>query len=259
MLLGLALASSKPLIEPARSQESPLPEIFENLMDDRQPREDHLHELQPLPWKHIDPFPFTPPPIALTLPPYRGCYYDGKWYHSGTEMSRGYDASSNWCWFVLCEDGHIIHGDDFHCRKTNPPPPPPPPPPPGVFIAPTTRPPVTPKPTEPLSKYDYKCEDNGKEYKYGQEIYHHQDGDFCYGEYCGEWGELIPWENWDCDSKAESSAILHKGMAGCYVHGKHYSPGEDIEKGRDGIWCYGKYCSEKSEVIHYHKEHCNRD
>jgi len=267
LLCLLAMVSSVPLTKQRRIHDitgsSPKEELFPRIvkelslvMDAKPPA------LQPLPWKHLDKPPFTPPPIAETLPPYRGCYYNGKWHHSGTEISRGYDPSSNWCWFVHCENGHIIHGDDFHCHKTTtaPPAPPPAPGPPAPFIPPerltTVGPTEEPEEEEPETKYDYKCEDDGHEYTYGQEIYHHQEGNFCYGEYCGEWGELIPWENWDCGSLKESSARLHQNIAGCYVDGKHYGPGQDIEKGHDGDWCYGKYCSTESEVIDYHNTHC---
>ncbi|XP_060554951.1 uncharacterized protein LOC132715875 [Ruditapes philippinarum] len=65
--------------------------------------------------------PTTMPPT--TRPP--GCYYNGKYYPLGTEISRG--RSGTWCYFTRCDrSGHVISGDNFNCTKkprtTSPPP-----------------------------------------------------------------------------------------------------------------------------------------
>ncbi|KAL4238460.1 hypothetical protein ACF0H5_003168 [Mactra antiquata] len=59
----------------------------------------------------------TPPPTTTPM----GCYYNNKWYAPGTMIEKGYDASSNWCYFTLCdENGNLLNGDNFNCKTTPP-------------------------------------------------------------------------------------------------------------------------------------------
>lgn len=41
------------------------------------------------------------------------------------------------------------------------------------------------------------------------------------------------------------------GGMGCFVNGRHYAPGTDIENHRDYGRCYGSYCDFNSKVVHW--------
>ncbi|KAL3878313.1 hypothetical protein ACJMK2_030676 [Sinanodonta woodiana] len=36
---------------------------------------------------------------------------------------------------------------------------------------------------------------------------------------------------------------------GCIFDGRHFLPGEEISRGREGSWCFGKYCSRDRHII----------
>ncbi|XP_045204036.2 mucin-2-like [Mercenaria mercenaria] len=59
--------------------------------------------------------PTTTVPATTPL----GCYYNGKFYPPGTEISSG--RTGKWCYFTHCtSSGEVISGDDFNCGTTTP-------------------------------------------------------------------------------------------------------------------------------------------
>lgn len=63
--------------------------------------------------------PTTPPVFTTTAP--AGCYIDGHFYPPGSDISRGEDRASNWCYGTFCsEDGNILQWDNFNCFTTLP-------------------------------------------------------------------------------------------------------------------------------------------
>ena len=46
-----------------------------------------------------------------------GCHYRGKFHLPGSVMSSGYDVSSNWCYWTICDaSGGVIYADNFKCK-----------------------------------------------------------------------------------------------------------------------------------------------
>ena len=76
----------------------------------------------------------TKPWPQSTKPP--GCYDDnGKYYPPGSQISKGEDRESNWCFGSYCSyDGQVLQWDNFNCYPT-----------------PTTTPSSAPPPTSPPS------------------------------------------------------------------------------------------------------------
>ena len=63
------------------------------------------------------PFPTTIP--GTPEPPMGGCFFEGEYYSSGQELSKGYDKSSNWCYGTFCDySGQIIRWDNWNCKTT---------------------------------------------------------------------------------------------------------------------------------------------
>lgn len=57
----------------------------------------------------------------ITIPP--GCFYESKFFPSGSEIHYGYDEEENWCWWTYCnEDGNVIAADTPHCKTIQSPP-----------------------------------------------------------------------------------------------------------------------------------------
>ena len=125
------------------------------------------------------PIPFTNP-TTTTRPKtttHTGCYYEGKYYAPGSEISSGQSKASNWCWITRCdEQGHVLNMDNFNCFTTPP------------F---TTTMGATPT-TMPGCYYD------GKYYPFGERFDEGRTGDWCYGSYCDFSGHVVMWDNWNC-------------------------------------------------------------
>ena len=123
----------------------------------------------------VPPTTTTPP----TTPPQLGCYENGKFYPPGTEMSSGYDESSNWCYGSYCDKyGQVQHWDNFNCKTTTVP-------------TTTTTPPTTPQ---------FGCYENGKFYPPGTKISsgYDESSNWCYGSYCDKYGQVQHWDNFNC-------------------------------------------------------------
>ena len=134
----------------------------------------------------------------------------------------------------------------------------------------TTKEPTTtteePTTTQPLLR---GCMVNGQVYQPGQSISEGYDesSNWCYGTYCSYDSEVIPWDNFKCKTTTalpttvptkadtitelltEQTTIPPFPADGCMANGKYYAPGESIDSGSDGNWCYGRYCDENGDGI----------
>ena len=121
-----------------------------------------------------------PPTTTPPMPP--GCQYNGQYYPPNSEINKGEDRQSNWCYGAFCDgQGQVLHWDDFNCFPTTTLP---------TTTAPTTTPPTTPPPG---------CYFHGKYYPLGK-ISRGQDrgSNWCWGYICGEDGHIIAWDNFHC-------------------------------------------------------------
>ena len=84
--------------------------------------------------------PTTPLPTTTTRRP--GCFFDGKYYEPGSDINRGADRGSDWCYGSFCdENGNIVQWDNFHCFTT-----------PRPTTPPTTRPQTTTTTEKPTTR-----------------------------------------------------------------------------------------------------------
>lgn len=200
----------------------------------------------------IDGMPVTQLPTTPGCPP-PNCIYQSKCYENGEEISRGHDGN-NWCYGLMCSDGGTIAWDNFNCGSTTTDAPPTTSPSPSTTA--TTAPLTTaPTPTTPLG-----CSHNGDWYPPGGEISRGLGGKgWCYGMICGEDGQVISWDDWNCDeSTPPPTPTTTPPQHGCFYNGKWYPPGKDISKGADGKgWCYGTYCTAKGTVVAWDDWNCD--
>ena len=159
-------------------------------------------------------------PEPTTVPRQLGCEVDGKFYLPGEEISSGIDKDANWCYGSYCsEDGYTIAWDNWNCFTTTiptelstTPEPTSSPPPPMTTTPQTSAPRTTTVPTtfpEPTTvPRQLGCEVDGKFYLPGEEIRSKIDkeANWCYGSYCGEDGNEIPWDNWNCFTAQPTTA-----------------------------------------------------
>ena len=120
-----------------------------------------------------------------------GCEMDGKWYAPGSDIGSGSDGHG-WCYGTYCsDDGHVITWDNFNCDPTTMPP---------TTAPPTTMPPTTMPPPDTVVTTPMGCEVDGKWYAPGSDIDSGSDGHgWCYGTYCSDDSNIIPWDNFKCD------------------------------------------------------------
>ncbi|CAB4019523.1 Hypothetical predicted protein [Paramuricea clavata] len=244
------------------------------------------------------PFPTTTFPLPTTVPKSLGCEVDGKFYSPGEEISSEIDKEIGWCYGTYCgEDGNVIPWNDFNCGTTTPLP---------ATTAPfptttksttprtTTPRTTTPMTSTPLTTFSVPttalgCEVDGKFYSPGEEISSEIDKEigWCYGTYCGEDGNVIPWNDFNCGATTPllpattapfptttkpttprtttpmtstplTTFSVPTTALGCEVDGKFYSPGEEIssEIDKEIGWCYGTYCGEDGNVIPWNDFNC---
>jgi len=190
--------------------------------------------------------PTTPiEPATSTKRP--GCFYNGKWYEPGQEISRGFDGK-NWCYGIICDkSGSILAWDNFNCRTT------------------TSQPPtITPSPATPVSPATsttrHGCFYGGKWYEPGQEIYRRFDGNnWCYGAICEKSGLILFWDNFNCgtttpkpptSTPASSPPPTTSKRRCCYYKGRWYEPGEEVSR-----WyvrknrCFIRICNKSGHVL----------
>eukprot|EP00794_Sanderia_malayensis_P001391 gene1391-1534_t len=134
----------------------------------------------------------TTEPIPSTIADmnFRGCIYNGKFYPIGSEIEKGYDEHSDWCYGTYCdESGQKVSWDAWNCKKkdlttfpfvTTPP-------------APMTYPPTT-------IPFRHGCFSDGRFFQPGEDISegYDQRSDWCYGSYCSYNGDILQWDKWNC-------------------------------------------------------------
>ena len=189
--------------------------------------------------------PSTPPLVVDTELP--GCTYNRQWYPAGSEIGKKADGYGG-CHGVYCDgDGKLVTWNAWKCDTTTQAT--------RIKAIATTRP-----------HYD-GCFVNGEWYPPRSDITRGSDGNgWCYGTYCGEDGQLVAWDDWDCGmtltaasstqnpSSTPSPQPIH---AGCFQDGEWYPPGSEISNGRDGNgWCYGSICSDDSQIVEWNNWNC---
>eukprot|EP00112_Aurelia_sp_Birch-Aquarium-sp1_P024000 Seg7387.2 transcript_id=Seg7387.2/GoldUCD/mRNA.D3Y31 product="hypothetical protein" protein_id=Seg7387.2/GoldUCD/D3Y31 len=204
--------------------------------------------------------------IPTTLPTRRGCYENGKFFPPGSDISEGYDESSDWCYGSICDtNGEVISWDTWNCKKKSTTPPAATTPP-----IPTTLPDTTlPFPTTPTG-----CYENGKFYPPGSDMSsgYEESSDWCYGSICSVDGVVISWDRWNCKKKTTippatttppipttlPDTTTPSTTYGCFYEGRRYEPEEQISEGYDesSNWCYGLYCGYDGQVSTWDKFDC---
>ena len=239
------------------------------------------------------------PVTQMPLPTCRhsDCLYESKCYADGEEISHGYDGSS-WCYGMVCLNGAIASWDNFNCGPSTTTPPS------TAAKLQKSSTPTTPYgcvsngkwyapgsevsqgnkhglicgnngqlitattlPTELLG-----CFHNGDWYPLGSEVSRRQDSNgWCYGTYCGDNGQLVSWDDWNCGTTIEPTTTIQPippttqspspepAHHGCFHNGKWYSPGSDITKGSDDKgWCYGTFCTADGGVVAWDNWNCDQ-
>ena len=223
--------------------------------------------------------------LPTTVP--RGCEYEGKIYEPYESFGEGNDGEG-WCYGLYCdEDGNVIPWDNFNCVSTTTPSTTPPKPT-TLFTTFSGKPSTIPKPT--TNAYttvprSLGCEYEGKFYAPGESFGEGTDGEgWCYGLYCDDDGNAIPWDDFNCGSTTTPSTAPPRittffttfsrkpsttpkpttnayttvpRSLGCEYEGKFYAPGESFGEGTDGEgWCYGLYCDDDGNAIPWDDFNC---
>ena len=217
-----------------------------------------------------------PTTVPITHP--RGCYSDGNFYAPGSEISKGYDESSNWCYGSYCdESGQIVQWDNFNCKTTPEPPTTIPENIPSTAPPKETTQPPTSEPTEPTTlpttvptTFPRGCYSDGKFYEPGAAISKGYDetADWCYGLSCNWDGEIINWDTWNCKGKyttlpqtpptTSAPKTTPPSLKVCVYDSRVYQQGNVVYEKFDETknWCYGLVCEESGRLVYWDKWNC---
>ena len=217
-----------------------------------------------------------PTTVPITHP--RGCYSDGNFYAPGSEISKGYDESSNWCYGSYCdESGQIVQWDNFNCKTTPEPPTTIPENIPSTAPPKETTQPPTSEPTEPTTipttvptTFPRGCYSDGKFYEPGAAISKGYDetADWCYGLSCNWDGEIINWDTWNCQGKyttlpqtpptTSAPKTTPPSLKVCVYDSRVYQQGNVVYEKFDETknWCYGLVCEESGRLVYWDKWNC---
>ncbi|XP_028396080.1 mucin-5AC-like [Dendronephthya gigantea] len=236
------------------------------------------HKGNIIPWDNFDCAASTLPPTtppSTTTPPRLGCLYKGKLYAPFEIIRKG--SKGNWCGALICDkNSQVTTWDDGSCGSTttklptvgtHPPTAATEPPsnpstnrrrtvvqtyPPKATTRLITIPPSTIPPY--ITFPHLGCEYEGRFYAPGDDISKGSDGEgWCYGLYCDDEGNVIPWDDWNCGTTTPPQTTLPyttpPPRPGCHYEGKFYLPGKEISRGSDGEgWCFGEVCDESGQV-----------
>ncbi|CAH1790052.1 unnamed protein product, partial [Owenia fusiformis] len=139
----------------------------------------------------------TPAPTTVSTSPPK-CYYEGNVYEVGDLVYERLEGDSiPMCYSGHCRPGgwidHKLSGNDNCIPRTTLPPTTTPEPTPHVTTTPKIA--TTPSTTIPAG-----CLYEGIFYYPGEDIpaASGQDGNWCYGAYCSEDGQILSWDNFNC-------------------------------------------------------------
>ena len=130
---------------------------------------------------------------VTTLPPFMttmsGCYANGKVYPPNTQISKGEDHFSNWCYGSYCDsNGQIQNWDNFNCFSTM-----------TTSSPPPTTVPQTTIPTKLSTLLSGKgCHYNGKFYPANTNLGAPDDRATKYCTKCDENAQIQHWFDYDC-------------------------------------------------------------
>ncbi|KAL4235232.1 hypothetical protein ACF0H5_006870 [Mactra antiquata] len=111
------------------------------------------------------------------------CLYEGKFYNIGQKFDERYDALTNTMHYKQCMRVGSVYGISIPNYMTT-----------------STTPQTTTK--APGCKTD-----DGRYYAPGEEISRGQDGNWCYGTFCGDDGTLMAWDNFNCGSTTPTTTM----------------------------------------------------
>ena len=204
-----------------------------------------------------------------------GCRFTGKFYKAGSIIQ------FNKCFNLRCSTTGNIFRNEKNCDESTPTVSP-------TSVLMTTKPPTT----FPMTAI-FGCQgDNGKIYVPGEKMSKGFDesSNWCYGSYCSENGQIIHWDNFNCKQTTQTTVPMTTSppttvpmttsspitvpltttppttfpmtaIFGCQGdNGEIYAPGEKMSEGFDesSNWCYGSYCSENGQIIHWDNFNCKQ-
>ena len=152
-----------------------------------------------------------------------------------------------------------------------------------VYGVPVTKVPQNTQPPLPNSEIptEVGCTgSDGKWYPADSEVSRGSDGNgWCYGTYCSHDGNLIAWDDWNCEttttgpvssssipaptstsipttSPTPSSTTVPPPL-GCFQNGAWYEPGSEISRASNGEgWCHGISCDAKGKIVAWDDWNC---
>ena len=205
------------------------------------------------------PTTIQPIPPTTELPEHadNGCFYNGKWYPPGSDVSRGHDGYG-WCFGTYCGyNRQLVAWDDFDCGTTTEPP--------------TTIQPIPPTTRSPPPEHAHHgCFHNGKWYPPGSDITKGSDNKgWCYGTFCSAGGVVVAWDNRNCDEPPSPTTTPTPTTVpvpppttvpiplGCFQNGAWYEPGSEISKESDEEgWCHGISCDSSGKIVAWDDWNC---
>ncbi|KAK3577674.1 hypothetical protein CHS0354_018716 [Potamilus streckersoni] len=82
-----------------------------------------------------------------------------------------------------------------------------------------------------------KCIYDGRYFQPGEEISREKLGSWCFGSYCNEDGDVISWDDWNCNIETPTINLPTTQQPGCFTGDRWIQPGEVTFEGRNGSWC----------------------
>jgi hypothetical protein len=98
------------------------------------------------------------------------------------------------------------------------------------------------------------CHANGKWYQPGETISRGQSGNWCYMSMCDQNGQVIHGDDFNCGTTPQTTIPLTTIPLttippGCFQNGHYYHPGQTIDSGQSGNWCYMSMCDQNGQII----------
>lgn len=135
---------------------------------------------------------------ATPKPQSPGCSYFGKNFPASSDILKVEDKVNNWSFTTSCNRyGEIYHSEKFNCLPTT-----------ASVMSAKSEPVRSARGiSDSIPPELNGCIQNGKFYAPGEEISRGEDkkNNWCFGSVCGNGGNIIDWENFDCHPTTPST------------------------------------------------------